>query len=76
MLSQTWGRKPNLHIFFFLNICKINWISKPQFSLPDKEAGGGVEGTSLGPSGWKATANAEDMDLIPGAGRSHMLWGN
>ena len=34
------GKKPNLRIFFFLNICKINWISKPQFPLPDKEAGG------------------------------------
>lgn len=35
------GKKPNLHILFFLNICKINWISKPQFPLPDKEAGVG-----------------------------------
>ena len=39
------GKKPNLHILFLLNICKINWISKPQFPLPDKEAGvGGVGG--------------------------------
>ena len=71
------GKKTNLRILF-LNICKTNWISKPQFPLPDKEAGGVGWGVYFpgGPVVEKPPVSAGDVGLIPGPGRSHMLWGN